>query len=383
MTENLPATRPDSTPAAYAEPPIAAADTDSWIRVVENVAQLAVKIAGTEFVPRGLRNSPESVAAAMLYGREVGLPPMTALTQTHVIEGKPSTSAEGMRALVLAAGHSLEVLEATGSVCRMRARRRGGETWTVLEWTIDQARAAGLSGKDVWKKYPRAMLAARCTDELCGLVFPDVIHGLQVVHPDELDAARAVEPETETTVRRELPAKRTPRRRTPRKSTEPAPAPVAPALEPDAMPLPGEDGYEEPGGSPETAPEPDPAPAPTDEPPAPQDPPDEPGEGADEEAAPPATITRAQSRMLLARFKELGVTDRDERLALLSDLLGRPLDTSNDLTKQDATWLLDGLKTLDDRDALLAAIDHHATTRETAARAVSDVQQEQDPGDGR
>ena len=374
MTENVPALRPADPPATYVEPPIASADTDSWIQVVSNVAALAVKIAGTEFVPRDLRGKPESVAAAILYGREVGLPPMTALTQTHVIEGKPSTSAEGMRALVLAAGHSLEVLEATGSVCRMRARRRGGEVWTELAWTIDQARAAGLAGKDVWKRYPRAMLAARCTDELCGLVFPDVVHGLAVIHPEEVDARP--EPETtETVVKREaLPPAKTPRKRAAKKAA--AAPPVEPTPEPVGMPLPGEDGYDqEPAHEPEEPPSP-PRDNPVDEEttPTPEGP--ESGVQEPEEPARPATITRPQSRMLLARFKELGVEDRDERLALLSDLIGRPLDTSNDLTKQDATWLLDGLKSVEDRDALLAAIDVHARKREGIAAAVDEAASE-------
>lgn len=351
------------------------------------MAQLAVKIAGTEFVPKGMRNSPESVAAAMLYGREVGLPPMTALTQTHVIEGKPSTSAEGMRALVLAAGHSLEVLEASGAVVRMRARRRGSDVWTELAWTIDQARAAGLAGKDVWKRYPRAMLAARCTDELCGLVFPDVIHGLSVVEPSELEEARNREPEQpETTVSRELPAKRTPRKRATKKAA--AAPPVAPAPEPDAMPLPGEEGYEGEHSSGSTPVEPEEAPSPAldnsvdeETPPDPGGPENGAEEPAEEEPAPPAPITRPQSRMLLARFKELEVTDRDERLALLVDLIGRDLESSNDLTKPEATWLLDGLKAVNTRDDLLAAVDRHLRQREGISAAVRDVEDAELPID--
>jgi hypothetical protein len=376
MTENVPAVRPDAAPAAYNEPPVSAADTDSWIRVVENVAALAVKIAGTEFVPKGMRNSPESVAAAMLYGREVGLPPMTALTQTHVIEGKPSTSAEGMRALVLAGGHSLEVLEASGSLVRMRARRRGSDVWTVLEWTIDQARAAGLAGKDVWKKYPRAMLAARCTDELCGLVFPDVIHGLTVLDPAELEELRNAPPEptAETTVSREPRKAVTARKRTTRKAAAPKPEPERP--EPDAMPLPGEDGYEEPPTGPQSDEEPPPAPEAHPEPETPEKPQDGPQEG-DEEAPTPQPITRAQTRMLLARLAELGVDtkDRDERLQLVSDLVGRPINSGNDLTKSDGTWLLDTLKGLDTHEELLRLVDTIATARETGREAVEKIRE--------
>lgn len=220
------------------EAPVATVDTDSWMGVVENVALLAQRIAGTEFVPRDLRGKPAATAAAILYGREVGLPPMTALTQTHVIEGKPSTSAEGMRALILAAGHELVFVEATTQQVTMRARRRHTETWTELTWTLDMARNAGLVAKDNWRKYPRAMLTARCTDELAGMVFPDVIHGLRVVEAI-VDDLGEQEPEPELATVRSPAKKAAPRKRTPRKAAEPA------HREDGGLPLPGEEGYAE------------------------------------------------------------------------------------------------------------------------------------------
>ena len=107
MTDNLPAVRPTSEVARTTQ------DTDSWVDVMRPVIALAERIAMTDFVPKGLRGNVAATTAAMLYGREVGLPPMTALTQTHVIEGKPAMSAEAMRALVFAAGHEIAIDEST------------------------------------------------------------------------------------------------------------------------------------------------------------------------------------------------------------------------------------------------------------------------------
>jgi hypothetical protein len=206
----------------------ARADTDSWIEVVDHVARLAQQIAGTEFVPRGLRNSVPATAAAMLYGREVGLPPMTALTQIHVIEGRPGMSAEGMRALVLAAGHELVFDESTGAVCRVRGRRVKSSKWTEVEWTIDLARRANLLRRgSAWESYPRDMLVARATTALCRMIFPDVIHGFRSI--EELDDMSAA-PES---------APSSPPTRVSRRSK--TPAPPAPAL-PSAIPRPGEQG---------------------------------------------------------------------------------------------------------------------------------------------
>jgi len=90
MTENLPEVARPVSPAEV-----------SW--------KVAQKIANTPFVPTAFRGKPESVYAAVLYGEELGLGPMQSLTQIHVIEGKPSLAPEGMRGLVLKAGHRIDV----------------------------------------------------------------------------------------------------------------------------------------------------------------------------------------------------------------------------------------------------------------------------------
>ncbi|MEB3214553.1 MAG: hypothetical protein VKL39_24605, partial [Leptolyngbyaceae bacterium] len=58
----------------------------------------------------------------------------------------------------------------------------GGEV--EIEWTIAQAKAAGLTGKEVWRQYPRAMLRARVISEGIRTVFPGVAVG--VYTPEEI-----------------------------------------------------------------------------------------------------------------------------------------------------------------------------------------------------
>ncbi len=169
--------------------------TDGWIRVLQPVAELASQVAGTEFVPVAIRQKPAAITAAILFGRELEMPPMQALSQVHVVEGRPSLSAEHMRAMVLSAGHELSYdlsvpmqVTATGRRWIGRNPINGTPTYgapTAVTWNIAMAERAGLLGKNNWKRHPRQMLEARATAELCRLIFADVTHGLPSV--DELE----------------------------------------------------------------------------------------------------------------------------------------------------------------------------------------------------
>ena len=145
----------------------------------ERTWKLAQKICTTDMVPTSFRGKPEQVLAAMLAGREVGLSPMEALRSFHVIEGKPSMSAELMMTLALRSGHDLWVSEASRERAVVTARHRDWpEDRTVqVEFTIEDAGDAGLTGKGNWKKYARAMLRSRAVSEAVRQVCPEVLVG--------------------------------------------------------------------------------------------------------------------------------------------------------------------------------------------------------------
>ena len=138
----------------------------------------AQKIANTPFVPSAFRGKPEAVFAAILYGEELGIGPMQSLNSIHVIEGKPGMSPELMRGLVARAGHRIDVKEASAERVTLWGKRADNESEATVTWTMDDARLAGLAGRGAWKTYPRAMLLARATSELCRMIFADVVAGL-------------------------------------------------------------------------------------------------------------------------------------------------------------------------------------------------------------
>jgi len=145
----------------------------------------ALKIANTPFVPTAFKGKPEAVFAAILYGEELGIGPMQSLSSIHVIEGKPGMSPELMRGLVARAGHRIDVKEASGDRVTLWGKRADNDSEATVTWTMDDARLAGLAGRGAWKTYPRAMLLARATSELCRMIFADVVAGLSYT-PEEV-----------------------------------------------------------------------------------------------------------------------------------------------------------------------------------------------------
>jgi len=152
----------------------------------------AQKIANTAFVPTAFRGKPESVFAAILYGEELGLGPMQSLNSIHVIEGKPSMSPELMRGLVARAGHRVDVKESSAERVVLFGKRADTGSEATVTWSMKDAQNAGLAGRGAWKTYPRAMLLARATSELCRMLFADVVAGLSYT-PEEAASIAGVE----------------------------------------------------------------------------------------------------------------------------------------------------------------------------------------------
>lgn len=167
-----------------------------WAEEARQAAQIALSLAKTSFVPASLRNKPEDITAAILAGQELGLRPMASLRSMDVIQGTPALRAHAMRGLVQSKGHSVQLVESTKTVCRMRGRRRGEEEWQQVEWTIERAAELGLTGKSEWKKQPKTMLVARATGEVCRLIASDVLHAMPYA-AEELDGYSTRAPKQE------------------------------------------------------------------------------------------------------------------------------------------------------------------------------------------
>lgn len=250
----------------------------AWADGLTAAHRIGSALCQTAFVPAHFKGKPEEAAAAILYGDEIGLTPTQSLQNLYVISGKPALYARTMVALVLAAGHEVWTVSKSDQAVVVAGRRRGSSHVIEEKWDRARAQKAGYTSNKKYDSDPQAMLYSRAASDVCRQIAPDALAGLAYsVEEMEMTA----EPETVTVSRR-----------APRASTAQR-APVPP--EPDVA------------------------------------------------IDPPATdgITAAQLKKIGAQMRDAGITDRDDALAYVSAVIGRSVESRNDLTKAEAHALIE------------------------------------------
>lgn len=136
--------------------------------------------------------TPQAVMSTILAGRELGLTAMASLRAIHVVEGRPTLSADLIRALVIRSGKAkfFRCTERTATHATFQTQRDDDPPMS-LTFTIEEATLAGVvKDKSAWVKSPADMLVARASAKLARLVYPDVVHGLYLA--DEIGSGDEV-----------------------------------------------------------------------------------------------------------------------------------------------------------------------------------------------
>jgi hypothetical protein len=127
----------------------------------------------------GVKNEAQALALMALCEAE-GMHPARAVQEFHIVQGRPAMKADAMLARFQRAGGKVDWHDYTDTkVSGTFSHAQGGSV--IIEWTFEQARKIGLTGKDNWKNYPRAMLRARCISEGVRTVFPGIAQGMYTV----------------------------------------------------------------------------------------------------------------------------------------------------------------------------------------------------------
>lgn len=169
-------------------------------RSLDAAVDYARKLSASELLPKAYVGKPQNVLLAIEFGRSLGLDPITAINMTHVVQGRPTASAQLVGALVRRAGHILRVRGDETSATAKIIRSDDPEFSFEATWTMDRAKQAGVLSNPVWKSYPANMLKARAITEVARDACPEVLAGMgytsEEMHgPAEVTAAQVGAPE--------------------------------------------------------------------------------------------------------------------------------------------------------------------------------------------
>lgn len=164
----------------------------SWS--VPDRLKYAHELAASGLLPDSFRKQPANVLYAIEYGIALRVDPVVAITEIHVIKGKPCPSSAFMSALVRRAGHKLRIkVERDDNGNPMKAvatliRADDPDFEFVSEWSVARAQRAGLfKQNENYAKYTEQMLKARAQGEVCRDGAKEALLGLSYL-PEELGA---------------------------------------------------------------------------------------------------------------------------------------------------------------------------------------------------
>lgn len=145
---------------------------------------LAISKAG-DMLPRNYRNQPGAVFLALEWAQLRNLAVLDVLHGVVFVQGKPVIDSTLQRALAIAAGYRLTITHADQQRATVAVSRNGEQLGTA-SFTIEEARTAGLAGKDNWKRHPTDMMVARATTRAIKWFCPEALLG-GVLTEDELE----------------------------------------------------------------------------------------------------------------------------------------------------------------------------------------------------
>ena len=170
------------------------------LKTFDDVWRFAVVVSKSGMAPKGVLTA-EACFVAIQLGMEVGIPPMTAIQNTSVINNRPAIYGDIVLGLVYSTG-SLEDFDEWYEVAGKRIDRnpsafsddvaavcftkRAGKRPVTTAFSVADAKRAGLWGKEgPWTTSPSRMLRFRARSFTLRDSFPDTLKGIKT--PEEVE----------------------------------------------------------------------------------------------------------------------------------------------------------------------------------------------------
>ena len=235
-----------------APPQRALSPAESWQGLMlDQKLHYATILADSTIIPDDYRKRPANILIACSKGAALGLSPEDSLYAIHVIKGRPSLSAEAMRARVQAMGHKLTI-ESSVTSATVTLERTDGHPGGSKTYTTEMAHRAGLDKPSKtgvpskWTLDPEPMCIARASSRVLKAHAADLVSGITFAE-DVIDEpmieigggspVEALQATTEAVAAIEAPK---PAPEPAKKASKPAEAPQAAAEPEDAEIVPDE-----------------------------------------------------------------------------------------------------------------------------------------------
>lgn len=244
-------------------------------------------VSTANLLPQAYRGKPADIMLAVGLGAGMGLSPAESLYRIDVIQGKPCASAELIAANVRKAGHKLRVQtdERAQSVTATIIRADDPEFPFSVTRDMAWAQQMGLHTKDNYKKQPLTMLQWRAISAVARLACPEALYGVAYTADEMGDM-----PEQRSGGLGALLSAEQER-------TEPNPLEVADAEQRMA-----------------------------------------------EAESPLLNTSSALAKRMFATLGDAGITEKEARLRYVSDVVGRQITTSGELTEAEASAVIDAVQ---------------------------------------
>lgn len=254
-------------------------------------------VSSASMLPDNYRGKPADILLAVGLGQSMGLSPAESLYRISVIKGKPTASAELVAANVRKAGHRLRVqIDPGRAVCSIWRSDDPEFEFTVVR-DAAWAQQMGLAQNDNYRKQGDTMLSWRAITACARLACPEALYGVAYTSDEMFDMDKR-QPQWSA-----------------EQTSDPDPGTGQPV---ESIPPPSPEVVDEPSGS-----------------------------------EPLLLNTSSKlAKAMYASINDAGITDA-ERIPWISSVIGRDIESSKEMTEDEARLVL---KHLDDATAVAAEV---------------------------
>ena len=150
----------------------------------DDIHQIATSMAQSGFFSDA--KEVNKAIVKIIAGQEIGLGAFSSMTGIHIIQGKPTLGANVIATLIKNDDrYDYKLEELTDRNCKV-SFYENGEKVGESSFSFEDAEAASLHRKDVWKKYPRNMLFSRAISNGARWFAAGIFGGMPMYTPEEL-----------------------------------------------------------------------------------------------------------------------------------------------------------------------------------------------------